>query len=102
MEKEEAKSKAAHDKRVKKIDALLKKASKKEQRSMQNLKKRTERMFKKNVATHHHQLKLMQDVVAALKSGNMSNVDKAQAALKDALTKLKAKTADFLYLLQTD
>lgn len=102
MEKEEAKAKAAHDKRVTTIDGLLKKASKKEARSMQNLKKRTERLFKKNSLMHHQQLKLMEDVVAALKSGNMAAVDKAQTALKDSLNKLKAKTSDFLYLLQTD
>lgn len=101
MEKEEAKSKEAHDKRAKEIDALLKKASKKEAHSMQSLKKRSERLFKKNAAMHHHQLKLMEDVVSALKSGNMGEVDKAQAALKDSLNRLKAKTADFLYLLQT-
>jgi hypothetical protein len=102
MEQEEAKSKAAHEKREKDIDNLLKKASKKEAHSMQMLKRRSERMYKKNAAMHHHQLKLMQDVVTALKSGNMGMVDKAQEALKASLNALKAKSADFLYLIQID
>jgi hypothetical protein len=102
MEQEEAKSKAAHEKREKDIDNLLKKASKKEAHSMQMLKRRSERLYKKNAAMHHHQLKLMQDVVTALKSGNMGMVDKAQEALKASLNALKAKSADFLYLIQID
>jgi hypothetical protein len=101
MEKEEAKSKTAHEKRERDIDALLKKASKKEAHSMQGLKRRSERLYKKNVLMHHRQLKLMQDVVTALRSGDMGAVDNAQAALKASLTALKAKTADFLYLIQT-
>jgi hypothetical protein len=102
MEQEEAKSKAAHEKREKDIDNLLKKASKKEAHSMQMLKRRSERLYKKNAAMHHNELKLMQDVVTALKSGNMGMVDKAQEALKASLNALKAKSADFLYLIQID
>jgi hypothetical protein len=102
MEQEEAKSKAAHEKREKDIDNLLKKASKKEAHSMQMLKRRSERLYKKNAAMHHHELKLMQDVVTALKSGNMGMVDKAQEALKASLNALKAKSSDFLYLIQID
>lgn len=88
---------------IEEIDQLIKTAEKSDKASSHRLqleKKHLARDYKKRVAMHKEQTKVMKDVVSALKRGDSAALKKAQAALQAHLQAMKAQTGGFLYLLQ--
>merc|ERR1719215_1339486 len=60
---------------------------------------RADREYRKRMASHDKQLNMMEDVVAALKRGDVNALKKAQSALTASLNAMQKQTGNFLHLL---
>merc|ERR1719456_463734 len=90
-----------HAKVMHKLEAENKAASTPEAKhKVELLKKRQERQFKKSTAFARHDLEGMKAAVAALKQGDLKALEKDQGALQESLRSMKAKTGNFLHLIQ--
>lgn len=88
-----------HNKRMKELEAAIKKAGKKSQHALESMKKREDRSFKKWSAMQKHDIESMKLAVKAIKNGDLKALEKAKQALEDSIKSLKNKNGGFLVLL---
>mmetsp|Transcript_99987 Transcript_99987/g.287400 ORF Transcript_99987/g.287400 Transcript_99987/m.287400 type:complete len:374 (+) Transcript_99987:62-1183(+) len=100
LEKEEARMQKVHAMSAKRYEDLIKTSSKREAKSLETMKKRSDRRFKKKFLVQQKQSKMMKDVVVALKAGDMKALDEAQKALQASMEAMQKTTGNFLHLLQ--
>lgn len=89
-----------HGKVVEGLNKRMKTASKAELHTIEQLKKREERQFKKWAATRQHDIKTMKMALDAVKTGDMKELNRARSALEDSLKALQSSNGGFLVLLQ--
>merc|ERR1719473_2222499 len=82
------------------IDAQEKKASKKDKHTLELVKKRQERKYKKFAVVQHRDLDSMKSAVVALKKGDVKALEKVQEALKKSMQAMQSQNGGFLHLLQ--
>jgi len=91
---------ARHKKAMEEIEAQEKKASKKDKHTLEMIKKRQERKYKKFAAVQHRDLDSMKSAVVALKNGDVKALEKVQEALKKSMQAMQSQNGGFLHLLQ--
>jgi len=100
LKREGERMKKVHDMSVSRIEELIKNSLKNEKHKYELLKRRSDRQYRKNSAVQASQLKMMENVVTALRRGDVSALRQAQEALQASMRAMKQQTGNFLHLLQ--
>jgi len=100
LQKEGVRMKKVHETTMNKFQVGLKGRSEKSAQKLQIIMRRADHEYRKRIAANDKQLKMMEDVVAALKRGDVDALKRAQAALQASMKAMQAQTGNFLHLLQ--
>jgi len=100
LERQEQVMQRLHERKIAELDELIKKSSNATAHSLLVEKKHADREFKKRSLVHQQQIKLMKDIISALKRGDDKALKTAKLALQKQLQALQARSGDFLHLLQ--